>query len=239
MKKNRAAKYISLSVCLLLAILFVAKFGGRSILRLYIEMGVGSCRKIPILCMAPEEGIISSDINKEYCAQLIPYKFPKMEIATPRGFAVVKETIKKVYYKKQRSQYARAVIYLTYQPPDFFVNLFPQLKKQGRFDNYEFIKRTMSAQLKDINNLTDCFFVIMKGIFIPDLGRQENARMVEFSLADKRGFINYNLGGPNNYFDSNVIDKQGNYFKIYIKDREARLALDKVLAIISTAKTLN
>lgn len=234
MKRNRAGKFIAIAIILLAAILFVAKFGGPSILRLYIETGVGTCEKIPILCLAPEEGMVNRDINKEYFAELVPYKFPKMEIAVPRGFNVVQEGIKKVYYKNKKSQHSGAVIYLLYEPPNFFINLFPQLKKQEISDNYEFIRRVMYANLKDTENLTDAFFVIMKGIFIPDLGKQDNVRMVQFKVADKKGFINYNLGKPDNYFDCNVIDNEGVFFKIYIKDKGAALGLDQVLSIIST-----
>jgi hypothetical protein len=156
-----------------------------------------------------------------------------VEIAVPRGFDVVQETIKKVYYKKKRSPQGGAVVYLIYEPPDFFIGLFPQLKKEGKMDNYEFIRRVMFANIKDIENLTDAFFVIMKSIFIPDLGNLQNARMVQFKLSGKRGFINYNLEGKDNYFDCNVIDDAGDYFKVYIKDRGARLDLDQVIAIIS------
>lgn len=233
MKRNRAAKFIAIAIILLVAILFVAKFGGPSILKLYLETGVGTCQKIPILCMAPEEGIVNLDINKEYFAELLTLKFPKMEIAVPKGFDVVQEAIKKVYYKKMRSQHSGAVIYLLHEPPNFFINLFPQLKKQGIIDNYKFIRRVMYVKLKDTENLTDAFFVIMKGIFIPDLGKQENVRMVQFEVADKKGFINYNLGKPGNYFDCNVIDNEGDFFKIYIKDKGAVLDLDQVLSIIS------
>jgi len=61
----------------------------------------------------------------------------------------------------------------------------------------------------------------MKGIFTPDLGRQENVKMAQFKVASKRGFINYNLGQPDNYFDCNVFNEKGVFFKIYIKDKGA------------------
>jgi hypothetical protein len=235
MKRHPIAKYASFIIILLFAILFMAKFGGPSILKLYIETGVGTCQKIPILCMAPEDGIIELDSNKEYFAELLPYKFPKIEIAVPRGFDIVQETIKKVYYKRKMRQHNTPTIYVLYEPPDFFIDLFPQLKKQGISDNYGFIKRIMFAKSKEVKNLTDTFFMIMKGIFTPDLGDQKNVRMVEFKLADKKGFINYNLGKPDNYFDCNVISNAGDFFKIYIKDKGATLDLNQVLAIISMA----
>ena len=51
--KQKGIKYISIAVTLLAAVLFVAKFGGPSLLKSYVETGIGTCEKIPILCMAP------------------------------------------------------------------------------------------------------------------------------------------------------------------------------------------
>lgn len=236
-KKNMLAKFISITVLLLLGILFVAKFGGPSILRLYIETGVGSCEKIPILCAQPDKEIIGLGENKEYLAELIQYESPKISAGIPKNFNVVQETLKKVYYKKGKHLDAGNVIYLLHKGPRFFITLFPQLAKQGINEDYKFIKRTMFANLSSIKNLTDAFFVIMKGIFIPDLGDLRDVKMAEFLIADKKGFINYNLGGLDNYFDCNVIDQQGNFFKMYIKDKGASLNLDKVLTIISTLRS--
>jgi len=234
MKKKKISRYVSLAIVFSLAILFVAKFAGQSILRLYIEVGIGTCQQIPVLCMAPTQGIINPYLNKEYIAGLLPYRFPKIEISLPRGFTVVQETIKKVYYKKWKRRHAGAVIYLLHEEPDFFINLFPQLKKQGIVNDYEFIRHTMHAKISEVKDLNDAFFVIMKGIFTPDLGEQKNVKMAYVALADKRGFINYNLAKPDNYFDCNIINSKGDFFKIYIKDKGARLDLDKVFAIIST-----
>lgn len=236
--KHKALRYICLAVFFVLAILFVAQFGGPSILKLYIETGIGNCQKIPILCKTPQEAINAARINKEYIGELVLYKFPKMTIFIPKGFNVVQEVIQKVYYKKYKRLYSGAVIYLLYQPPDFFVKLFPQVKKQGINDNYTFLRRTMFARIEDVQNLTDTFFVIMKGIFIPDLGNQNTVRMSQFVMAEKRGFINYNLRERDNYFDCNIINNTGDFFKIYIKDKEAKLNLEKVLAIISTATSI-
>jgi hypothetical protein len=233
-KKDTFARYITITVVLLLSILYVVKFGGPSILRLYVETGIGTCEKIPVLCMAPGQEIIRPEINKEYTAELLPYAFPKMSIYAPKGFTVGEERIKKVYYKKNKRKHIGSVIYLLYEEPNFFINLFPQLTKQGIDNDYEFIKRTMFAKLKDIKNLTDTSFVIMKGVFIPDLGDLKNVKMAQFMLSDKKGFINYTLSNSGNYFDCNIIDAAGNFFKIYIKDRDASLDLDKVLGIIST-----
>ena len=238
MKKNIYGKYITIVIIFLFALVFVVKFAGQSILRLYIEAGIGSCLKIPILCMTPQEEIINPAINKEYSLELLPYDFPKMTICLPKGFAVVQEGIKKIYYKKRKYQHSGAVIYLLREEPNFFLNLFPQLNKQGIIDDYEFIKRTMYVKLKDVKSLTDAFFVIMKGIFTPDLGEQKNVEMAQFRIADKKGFINYTLSHSENYFDCNIIDAGNSFFKIYIKDKGATLDLNKVLTIISTVKEL-
>ncbi len=235
--KRKTLKYCSITVFWVFVLLFVAKFAGPGILRLYVESGIGNCQKTPIFCMAPTEENNTPEINQEYAKELLPYKFSKMSIKIPAGFSVYQETVKKVYYKKMKRPHKEAVIYLLYEAPNFFVDLFPNVKKQGIRDNYEFIKRVMYAGLEDIEDMTDVFFMIMKGIFIQDLGDQTNVTMARFNLADKRGFINYNLDESDNYFDCNVINKQGDFFKIYIKDRGANLNLDKVLAIISTVDT--
>lgn len=232
--KQKIPKIILSVILFLFALIYVAKFSGPNILKLYIESGIGDCQKIPILCMAPGEEIRNPPINKEAIAESILYRFPKMSLSIPKGFTVVKETVKKVYYKKKKRRYPGAIIYLLYEEPGFFVNLFPQFKKEGIISNYEFIKRTMYARIGSIKDLQDAFFVIMKGIFIPDLGEQRNVKLVQFSLRDKGGFINYNLSSPDNYFDCDIINNRGDFFKIYIKDKGARLDLEKVFAIIST-----
>lgn len=233
MKENmHFRKYISVTAILLVGILFVAKFSGPSILRLYIESGIGTCSKIPILCTVPE-GNINSSINKEYAAELLPYKFPKMSICIPKGFSIVQQRIKKVYYKKRRPEEDQSIMYVIHEKPDFFINLYPQLRKQGIMDDYEFVKRIIYARITDIKDLTSAFFVIMKGIFTPYLGDQKNVKMAQFTIAGTKGFINYNLTEPNHYFDCNIFTGKG-YFKVYIRDKGASLDLDKVLTIIST-----
>lgn len=235
MKKGlRFLEYTAIAAVLLAAILFVIKFGGPSILRLYVETGIGNCKKIPILCMFPEGEIINPQVNKEYSAGLVPYTFPKTEIYLPKGFTVIKQRIKKVYYKRRKPEQDQPVVYIIRQEPNFFVNLYPQLKKQGITDDYEFVKRVMYARPTDIKDLTSAFFTIMKGIFTPDLGEQKNVKMEQFTVLDKKGFINYNLTGPDHYFDCNIFNASQDYFKVYIKDKGANLDLDKVLTIIST-----
>ncbi len=234
MKKNFLAKLIFTAIVLAFSLLFVAKFGGPALLRFYVETGMGNCQKIPIFCKVPAERI-RAGIDKEYRQELLPYKFPGLEIYLPKGFTVVQQEIRKVYYKRNKFYQKDATIYLFHKGRDFFLGLFPHLEKQGIADDYEFIRHTMYANLNEIKDLRDTFFVIMKGVFIPDLGDQKNVRMAEFKVGTKRGFINYNLTKPNYYFDCNVIDEKEGFFKIYIKDFGARLNLDNVLAIISTA----
>jgi len=238
MKKNNLSQNISLAVVFLLALAYAVKFAGPATLRLYIESGIGDCQKIPILCMVPQEEIIRPTIDKEYIAELLPYKFPKISILIPKGFTVVQETIKKVYYKKHKRKQAGNIIHLLYEEPDFFLKLFPHLKKQGIANDYEFIKHIMQAKIKEIKNLNDAFFVIMKGIFTPDLGEQKQVKMAQFAMPGKKGFINYNLDKSGNYFDCNIINDAGVFFKIYIKDKSARLSLGNVLTIISTVEKL-
>jgi hypothetical protein len=232
-------RFIPIIAVLALALLFIAKLAGPSILRLYVEGGIGTCQKIPILCMAPSSEIINPQIDKEFSRELIPHTFPKLTINVPKGFTVVQETIKKVYYKKKIGKQRQSIIYVLYQVPGFFPNLFPQLKGVGVRDNYEFVKRTMYGQITGIKNIADTFFVIMKSIFTPDLGDQTKVKMAYFLVVDKRGFINYNLSGEENYFDCNVIDNNDGFFKVYIKDKGAALDLAKVLTIISEMKSVD
>jgi len=202
--------------------------------------------------MQPRDLVFLPEINQEYLDTLVPQKFPKMSISSPRGFALVQELIKKDYYKK-RHAHNRAIIYLLRQEPDAFIKLYPDVRNQGVRDNYEFIRRLMYANLGKIENITDAFFTIMKSVFTPDIGNQKIAKMIKFETADKKGFINYTLakpvalaiGGqttslrPDNYFDCNVLDAQGNFFKVYIKDIGAHLDLNNVFTIISTLKTID
>lgn len=234
MKKETVEKNIARGFVLLFALLFVSHYGGPSILRLYIETGIGTCKEIPLLCLTPESQTVKPNIKKEITAEGLLYRFPKWQIWIPKGFTVVQETIKKVYYKKGIRQQKGATIYLLYKEPNFFITLFPQLTKSAVTNNYEFIKRTMYASVPKIKNLTDVFFVIMKSIFIPNLGNAKQVKMAQFRLEDKRGFINYNLGKQEHYFDCNVINDTGDFFKIYIKDKAAVLDLDMVLGIITT-----
>jgi len=131
------------------------------------------------------------------------------------------------------------VIHLLIQEPGALIKLYPDVQKQGVNDNYEFMRRLNYASLSKVENITDAFFLIMKSVFTPDIGNQSTAKMIQFQFLDFKGFINYSMAKPNNYFDCNVSDSAGNFFKVYIKDIGARLDLNNVFAIISTLKPVN
>jgi hypothetical protein len=234
---KKLSRYFLIAVALSLAVVLIFKLSGPSLLQLYIKSGIGSCEEIPILCMTPHEDINTSGLTPQLADSFLPYEFEKMEIRIPKGFCVIQETVKKVYYKRKSRQEKVPTVYLLYKPPDFFIGLFPQLRKYGIADNYNFIRHTMYASLPGVQNIIDTFFVIMKGIFIPDLGDQRNVKMARFSLGSRKGFINYNLSGEEQFFDCNVIDAKDGFFKIYIKDIRGKLDLDSVLAMISTARS--
>jgi len=232
--KRKALKWIMFIAVFSLAIAFVITFGAHKVLRAYIQTGIGDCSKIPILCMSPQETQIAFATDKNYAQELVPLKFPKTKICVPKGFKVVQELVKKPYYKKRKPFNAEPVIYIIHQPPGFFTKLFPQVKKMGIDNNYKFMRSLMYAREFEINNLTDAFFVILKSIFTPDLGDQRSAKMIQFKFQERDYFINYNLTGPVNFFDCSIIDKNGEFFKVYIKDTRKELDLDKVFLIIST-----
>ena len=236
-RKDRLIKAVSIALSLAAAIAFVAHFAGPQLLRMYVEIGIGSCRKIPILCMVPLHKIDNPEVDREYLSGLLVYDFPKMHIRLPRGFTVVQETVKKVYYKRHKRMDKGSVAYLLYQPPDFFINLFPQVRKMGIRDNYEFLKRTMYARPVDIRTTGDAFFVIMKSIFIPDLGQQTQVTMSELAIGDKRGFLNYNMVKGISYYECSMVNSRGEYFKVYLKDKSSALDLQKFLSIVSTVRS--
>ncbi|MBL7070257.1 MAG: hypothetical protein ISS27_02145 [Candidatus Omnitrophica bacterium] len=233
--KDRFIKSIAITIFILVSIAMVIKFQGALFLRMYVMFGIGDCAKIPILCMTPGERVISESFDQQEPEDFISHIFSDMSIRVPRGFTVVEREIKRVYYKKNKHIGKGAIIYLLYRPPGSFMSLYPQLKDSGVYSDYEFFRRLMFADERKIKSINDAFFVIMKGIFTPDLGDQTKVQMAALNLEEISGFINYNIGGKENYFDCNIFDSQGNYFKIYIRDTKAVLDLDKVLAIISTA----
>ncbi len=225
-----------LIVCFLgLGILYVIRFGGAAILRMYIEAGLGNCQKTPILCVQPHRQVINPIINEKYLFGLPYSELGEIQICTPKEFKLVKQKITKVYREKLDKS-GGSSIYLLYEQPNFFVNLFPQAKKYGINNDYDFISRVMHVNLNEINNLTGAFFAIMKGIFTPNLGDQRSVKIVKVVSRKFKGFISYNFDKTENYFDCNIFDVEGNYFKVYIKDLEKMLDMNKVLAIVSSIK---
>jgi len=237
--KKKTTKYLATVIFLIFSVAFIAKFSGPQILRYYVQTGIGDCGKIPILCMFPSETANTQEINTSYTSELVPYKAFKISAFLPRGFDVVQELVMKTSYKKHKRMFKGNIIYMICQDKDFFPRLYPQLKKQGVNDNYEFIRRTMNAKENEISNITDTFFVIMKGVFIPDLGDQNTSKMIQVNIPGFKGFINYNFDKTGNYFDCNLINTDGLFFKVYIKDRNKILDLDKVFAILSTVRYLD
>ncbi|MFA5156079.1 MAG: hypothetical protein WC532_01645 [Candidatus Omnitrophota bacterium] len=233
--KKKIRRIILLSALLVAGLLFVAKFGGPAILRMYIEAGVGDCKKIPVLCIVPQSKMSDPVIDEEYVDGLLPYVYPEVEVRLPRGFTVVKQIVKRVYYKKWKKRAKGATIYLLHEPPDYFIRLFPQLKGVAVKNDYDFVSRLMHARVSEIKNVTDAFFVVMKGIFIPDLADQNSVKIIHYSGQGRKGFIGYNMGAKENYFDCNIVGPDG-YFKVYIKDMAKTLDLEKVAAILSTLK---
>jgi hypothetical protein len=238
MTTNRFLKFLTSAIALALCLIFIGKFAGANLLRQYIAFGIGDCKTVPILCMQPDEKILFPELNKEYIDTLIPQKFPKMSIRIPKGFNLVQELIKRKYYKRRHNN-NKAVIYLLRQEPGAFIKLYPDVKKQGINNNYEFMLKLMNANLDKINNITDAFFTIMKSVFTPDIGPQHISRMIRFELGEKKGFINYTMTKSDNYFDCNVLDSEDNFFKVYIKDAGSRLDLNNVFAVISTLKPID
>jgi len=232
--REKIVKWLALILILCAAIAFVVKFGLPQLLRAYISTGIGECSKIPILCMQPKDATETFTVDKIYTQELLPYKFPKTQISAPKGFKVVQELVAKPYYKKKKQRGTEPVIYVLHQPPGFFINLFPQVKNAGVKNNYDFMYRMMHANESSIKSVDDAFFVIMKSIFTPDLGDQKLAKMIQFKSGERNYFINYNLSGPAYFFDCTILTKEGDFFKVYIKDRFKTLDLNKVFSIIST-----
>jgi hypothetical protein len=237
--RHKILKYLVPVIFFALIGLYIARFGGPAILRVYIQFGTAGIKKLAIFSCAPEEEITPPSINKKYLEELNLYRLRELEVRLPKTMKVVEGTISKTYYKKRSWRRDGSVAYLLCERPGFFVNLFPELNKQGVTDDYLFLSRTMNAKTEEIKTLSDAFFVVMKSIFTPDLGDQQNLKMVKFSWEGKRGFINYNLGSKESYYDCNLIDSEGNFLKLCIKDKSALLDLDKVLAIISSIKKIS
>jgi len=222
------------SLAVLLALAFLIRTSWPAILKFYISIGVGKCSSMPILCLVPESEVIDPPINQSYLQELVPFSFEHITIYLPKDYSAVKEIVSKSYYKKKKVSHAGDVAYVLYEEPDFFINLFPEISGQGLAGNYEFWRRTMCSTPGGIKNVTDAFFIVIKSIFASYGDRACDLHMIKFKIGDKRGFITYNLCNDINYFDCNMVNDKGEFFKAYIKDKGARLGLDKIFAIIST-----
>jgi hypothetical protein len=232
---KKTLRSIYIYSALVLGIVFVVKFGAPSLLKFYVQSGIGDCRNIPILCMNPVT--CSADLQTgDNLPDSIPYISDSLTASVPKGFAVVEEILSKPFYKKHKRMDKGNIVYLLRKDKGFFVALFPQVKAGN---DYEFIKSVMYAKITDIKNITDTFFVIMKGVFIPDLGDQNNVKMCSLELEGMKGFINYNLGKRENLFDCNFIGRDGSFYKVYIKDRERKLDLAKVSELIVSLRAKN
>lgn len=201
-----------------------------------MKSGFGDCRNMPLLCVVPDEQVMVPKPDKKYLQELTPQRLPGLEITVPKRFTVIKEKVKKIYYKRRQNKKTGAVIYLLEENPNFFLSLFPQVKKHGINNNYEFIKRTMEAHFERLNNVTDMFFLIMKTTLTAGMGDQQGLRITPFAADFGKGFITYKLDQQANYFDCNIFKEKGEFIKVYIKDEKTTLDLNKVMTIISTLK---
>jgi hypothetical protein len=238
MKKNNFFSYFILALVLIACVGFVIYQAGPNLLRLYVRLGIGISEHQPLFCLAPGQEVIRGEVDQAYKNELKPYVYADMQFLAPKEFTIVKEIIKRYYYKKHRRQEHGGNIYILHEPPGYFINLFPDITKMGVNDDYDFFTRTMNAKTIEISNFTDAFFTIIKSLFTPYLGDQKNLKMARFVISNKRGFITYNLCKEGNFYDCNVfINDAGDYFKVYIKDTSKLLDLNKVFTIVSTVRT--
>ena len=237
--KDKLIKYALITALLVVGVIFVAKSFGPSILKTYVNYTIGDCKKNPLLCVVPSEAMDASDIASADLADFLPYRFLKVSLQVPKGFKVVNGEVAKVYYKRRFAKYTEAAVYIFCQKPGFFVNLFPQLKKGLIVSDYDFISRVMNANLNSVSSLDDVFFVITKSIFIPCMGSQENLKMASFTRKERKGFIVYSMDPGDNYFECDFIDEKLNFYKIYIRDKGARLDLKKVFAIVDSSTAID
>jgi len=234
--RYRLLKYFLIALFLSLGLFYAIKQGGPATLKLYIESGIGNCKNIPILCVAPEDNFYQARIDDEFIASLHEYDLDQIHIHTPEGFKVVKQKIVIRYYKKKKDRTRGSAIYIVQKPEDFFVTIFSDIIKGSISNDYDFVSRVMNAKINSIVNLKDAFFVIMKGIFTPDLGDQASVKIVKVKIGKMNGFISYNYETLANYFDCNLLEDGGGYYKVYIKDKAKNLDLDKVVSMLSTMR---
>ncbi|MCU0665904.1 MAG: hypothetical protein MUF05_02265 [Candidatus Omnitrophica bacterium] len=218
---------------------FIAIFAGPKLLQMYVRAGLGNGKDQPVFSMSIEGKIQAPVPNQSYIDQLKQFQVENVKISVPKEFTVVKQTSTKRYYKKWHKPENKAIIYVVHQPKDFFIRLYPEVKKDAVVNDYQFIRRTMQAKISEVKNLHDAFFLIIKTIFTPDVGEQENLKIMEFASAGKKGFVTYNLSKKGGYFNFNFIGEKADYFGVYIKDIPPTLDLNKALDIISTIESTN
>jgi len=240
-RKDRFIKYSLVVFIMIGAGYLAAKVSGPVLLKVYVGFGIGDCKNVPILCVFTSENIVNPYIDEGYVRTLKRQDIGNVKVSVPSGISTKYEEIKRFNYRKGRKVNDRLTIsgssmFIFCKSKNFFTGLFPQLKEIGISSDLDFISRVMSGNFEHMNNLTDAFFVIMKGIFTPDLGDQKSAKIIRFSSLGKNGFISYNQTPQGNYYDCNVVDEQGIFFKLYMRDKRKKLDLDKVFAIMSTVK---
>jgi hypothetical protein len=236
---KKILKYLGWALCAVAVCIFIVWTAGPQLMKSYIRSGIGDCAKIPVLCKVPSVELGMPALNPEFKNSLLLQEFSHMAIFAPKGFGVTQETEKKLFYKKNKFKQADEAIYVLCKEEWFFANLFSPLTKIGTDTNYIFLGRVMEANLDKIRSLKDMFFVIMKSIFIPDLGPQETSNFARFSFAELKGFLSYNLTPQGNFFNADFVNPKGEYFKVYIRNKAGLLDVDKVLTIISTATSLS
>lgn len=238
--KQKILSRALLFVILFLIFDFVAKFAGPELLKSYIASGIGTCQQNPVLCIVPEQEKLHFTSDKAFQSTLVPFRMPGVELYAPRRFTVIKERIKKVYYKRQRRVHKGQSIYVLSQPPDFFLDLFPQYRARGIQDDHQFFSRVMHAQLSAIEGTSDAFFVVIKSLFTAGLGEEQSGvKIVEFEGEGKKGFIAYNKSAGVNYFDCNIFTQDRQFFKLFVRDESLELGLQDVLTIISTVRKID
>lgn len=233
---NRFFKPFALLLILGAAVLFIIRFGGPQLLSFYVRSGLGKEVHLPIFYSARKEERAVTAVSEQVLAQLRPTRMENVELGVPKEFVIFKGALKRSYYKKWPPKSAGSQIHLLTQPKNYFVRLNPQVMAQGVSDDYEFLRRVQDARLDRIRSISDAFFVIMKGIFTPDLGDQKDLRTVTFTLPGKRGFLTESHASEGDFYDCNFFDDRDRYFKLYIKDLNRSLSRSGVLAIVSTVR---
>lgn len=172
--KKTAIKYILIVFFLLFSLLLVIIFAGSSFLTGYIKAGLGDCNTAPVICTSLDSETIKGPIDTKYIQELTMFTLPEIKISLPHQFAVSKQEIhlRRFYYneKQIKEDQKEPIVYLLYEPPNYFVNLFPEAKKAKIKDDYAFFLRLRRSVLNNIENLNDAFFHSDKVNFYSEYG---------------------------------------------------------------------